>query len=280
MRPEPATGESPLARFCSRRDPRLSPDTMIVAAHADDEVIGAGGRFPWIGRVTVVHVTDSSPLNPADARAAGFATPEEYARARREELAAALALAGIPSERRLEMGIRDQEASFHLPEIAESLAGLIEERKPEIVLTHAYDGGHPDHDAAAFAVAAAVARVRRNSSCGGPAALEFAAYWGVDGVFRTFTFLSREGCAEEVVVLTDSERQLKRRMIACFPTQMHLLRRFPVEIERFRRAPAYEFTEPPHAGRLFYEHFNWGISGEKWRELARSAQRRLEPGGL
>ncbi len=280
MQPDCAPEETLLDRFCARTDPRFAPETMIVVAHADDEVIGAGGRFPWLARITVVHVTDSVPLNPADARAAGFATRGEYARARRAELEKALSLAGIPRERCAELGIRDQEASFYLAEIAASLAGLIERKRPEVVLTHAYDGGHPDHDAAAFAVAAAVALVGRRTPARRPAALEFAGYSGPGGLFRAFEFISREGFRENAVALTVSESRLKKKMIGCFATQAHMLGRFPVEMERFRRAPPYRFSEPPHAGKLFYEHFDWGVTGKKWRELARRALTDLDLGGL
>ncbi len=33
----------------------------IVAAHQDDETIGAGGCLPRFGEVTLVHVTDGAP---------------------------------------------------------------------------------------------------------------------------------------------------------------------------------------------------------------------------
>jgi hypothetical protein len=46
---------------------------------------------------------------------------------------------------------------------------------------------------------------------------------------------------------------------------------FPVGVERFRYAPSYDFTRPPHDGRLFYEEQNWGVSGKEWCRLARQA---------
>jgi hypothetical protein len=63
----------------------------------------------------------------------------------------------------------------------------------------------------------------------------------------------------------------------CYPTQRHVLGSFPLDVERFRVAPAYDFLQPPHDGRLYYERFRWGVSGAQWSELARSA---LQPAGL
>jgi hypothetical protein len=47
------------------------------------------------------------------------------------------------------------------------------------------------------------------------------------------------------------------------------------EVERFRPAPAYDFTAPPHEGKLFYECFDWGMNGARFRELAAGAMEEL-----
>ena len=67
-------------------------------------------------------------------------------------------------------------------------------------------------------------------------------------------------------------------MISCFASQLHMLRNFPVDVERFRPAPAYDFTSAPHPGRLYYENFDWGVTGERWRRLAEEALRTLGAG--
>ena len=54
--------------------------------------------------------------------------------------------------------------------------------------------------------------------------------------------------------------------------------RLDFDAERFRPAPNYDFTRPPHAGQLFYEKFNWGMTGEQWRALAGRALQRLDKG--
>jgi hypothetical protein len=35
-----------------------------------------------------------------------------------------------------------------------------------------------------------------------------------------------------------------------------------------RPAPLYDFTKPPHAGKLWYESLGWSMTGRRWRELA------------
>lgn len=85
------------------------------------------------------------------------------------------------------------------------------------------------------------------------------------------------GAAEGAVTvdLSDEEQAAKRAMIAAHRSQSATLAQFPVDTERFRPAPAYDFRQPPHAGRLNYEVFGWA-DGEAWRSAA--AQALLELG--
>ncbi len=54
----------------------------------------------------------------------------------------------------------DQETAFQLAAIVHELIPVL--ASAERVITHPYEGGHPDHDTAAFAVAAACARLARS----------------------------------------------------------------------------------------------------------------------
>jgi hypothetical protein len=45
--------------------------------------------------------------------------------------------------------------------------------------------------------------------------------------------------------------------------------------ERFRPLVRYDFSRPPHRGSLYYEQLGWRMTGERWRELARAADREL-----
>jgi LmbE family N-acetylglucosaminyl deacetylase len=239
--------------------------TLLVAAHPDDEVLGAGSRLGELGKLTIVHVTDGAPRNMSDARRSGFSSREQYAQARRRELLAALA-AGRVAARAIELKIPDQEASHHLPELARRLAATLREVQPDLVLTHAYEGGHPDHDACAFAVHAA-ARMTAPSEY---ALWEFTSYHSAEGSLESGEFLGADA-GVVTVRLTPQEQIAKRRMLDCFRTQQEMLSYFSTAFERYRPAPAYDFTQPPHPGVLFYEQHDWGMTRENFRELAARA---------
>ncbi len=233
----------------------------LVVAPPADEPIAAGASLHLLPGLLLVHVTDGAPRALPDAAAAGFETPADYAAARRGELMAALDAAGVSPDL-VELGIVDQEASFHMPTLARALSRLFDAHGIEAVITHAYEGGHPDHDAAAFAVHAAA---------GGRPVLEFVGYHADPaGALLTGRFLP--GPDPTAIALSDDERARKRAMFGCFRTQAKTLQAFGTEQEAFRPAPPYDFTEPPMPGRLNYEHWGWSMTGARWRSLAQAAR--------
>jgi len=243
----------------------LERSVVIVVAHPDDETIGLGAQLGNLRNPLLVHTTDGAPRSLLDARGV-------YARIRREELASALDVGGAASTVLREVGLADQEASYHMAELTGLLSGLFAERRPEVVLTHPYEGGHPDHDATAFAVHNAIHTMKREN-IPVPVLVEFTSYHAGDDRMITGEFLPFEGCSDVAFVLTSEARERKQKMLDCFCSQREVLRNFSVDYEQFRIAPPYDFSAPPHAGALFYEGFDWGMTGERWRNLANEALR-------
>ena len=272
----PTTGtQELLAALAEPARPEIPAGSVaVVVAHPDDETIGIGAQLPRLPGVTVVLLTDGAPTSGTDAARHGFPSVAAYAATRRQELQAALSLTGVPLEALIAFDIPDQDATLHLADLSRRLADLFAERGIAVALTHAYEGGHPDHDAAAFAVAAAgrLLKARKRSL----EVVEMPFYRaGPDG-WAAQSFLPAEGVPETVVALAEPERELKRRMLAAHASQAEILGRMSVETERFRPAPPHDFTKGPMEDALLYESFGWGITGERWRNLAKAALAELK----
>jgi len=234
----------------------------LVVAHPDDETLAAGAHLKYWPDLTIVHVTDGAPRDGADARRAGFSSSVEYAKARREELQCALRKGEAGHARLVEIGVPDQEAIVNIDAIIErlreALAGM------DVVITHAYEGGHPDHDACALACREALPQ--------GAVLWEFAGYHLKNGGIESGEFLGARGEEMRTLLsledLAGDDLRTKEKMLQCFRTQRETLSQFRWDIESFRRAPEVDFTRPPHPGALLYETWGFPIDGQRWREIA------------
>lgn len=257
----------------SGRDP--PGEIMIIVAHPDDETIGIGGHLGRLHRQSIIHVTDGAPRSGQDAIRLGFPTRSTYAAARRAELTAAMAEAGIGAGALTTFGIPDQDAARHMVSIARRLGMLIADAQPRFICTHPYEGGHPDHDATAFALNAACRMIER-SGRRSPQVIEMASYHaGPNGtVFQNFA--PHPAAAVLEIPLDDAAIALKQRMLKHFVTQKSTLEPFSMQVERFRAAPAYDFSQAPNCGYLLYEQWRLGVTCGEWLWLVEAAARELD----
>ncbi|MBQ12727.1 MAG: hypothetical protein CMJ45_14400 [Planctomyces sp.] len=128
-------------------------------AHPDDEGFGSGGTLAMLvdrgAQVTVVCATNGDVGEISDP---ALATPENLHQVRQEELRDAMSVTGVQDVRFLDyrdsgmVGTSDNDHPDCLfqakaEQVAETLAEIMVEVQPDLVLTHDPTGGygHPDH---------------------------------------------------------------------------------------------------------------------------------------
>lgn len=247
---------------------------LVVVAHPDDEIIAAGALMGRAAKVGVICLTNGAPRKESYARQAGFDNWLNYAFARRAEAEAALALLDREVAPSRSLGITDQDTVNDLVAVTRHLVAPLSAGFSHVV-THAYEGGHPDHDSTAFCVHAACALIERAGG-GAPVIVEAPLYSAPQGAYIHSQFLPHDDAGPITTFpLTPREQALKRRMFDCHLTQRKTFDDFGVEEESFRLAPRYHFAAPPHAGAVGYDQFNWPVNGRVWRNQAWKAIREL-----
>ncbi|MEA2972920.1 MAG: hypothetical protein QOG82_1378 [Actinomycetota bacterium] len=143
--------------LAQRRPPPFDPTAfrrvVVVAAHPDDETLGAGGCLQLLQRsgatLTFVIATDGEAAYPA----MGADERRALGRARRAELMAALAVQGLAECEVRWLGLPDSGLSDHAEALRDRLVPLLADA--DAYLAPWPQDPHPDHRAAGRAAAAA-----------------------------------------------------------------------------------------------------------------------------
>ncbi|MBY0111164.1 PIG-L family deacetylase [Patescibacteria group bacterium] len=242
----------------------------VVVAHQDDESIAFGAQLPKLPEALMVHVTDGAPNDEKEWKGKGFKSKEDYAETRRRELTDALNIVGHSGER-VSLGIPDQGASAVLAQTAKRLADMFRAQGIHTVLTHAYEGGHPDHDATAFAVHAAQKIIEKEG--GTLTIIEAPLYRPVDGVSTKQSFAPAD-TETYMIPLTVDQQELKQKLYDAHGSQRDAFAEMSTRHEWLREAPPYSFTELPNNGQVSRLYREAGLDTE-WTNRTSTALEEL-----
>lgn len=141
------------------RQPVVGP-VLALAAHPDDEVIGAGGMLAWHARsghaVTVVHCTDGAKGDPGSRE-------NDICAVRRREGKEALQRLGLGEP--VHWDLPDGGLPEHQAELTARIRALFEQVQPRTLYSFWFSEAHRDHRAVGAAVAAASSALPADCRC-------------------------------------------------------------------------------------------------------------------
>lgn len=249
--------------------------TLLLVAHPDDESISCGALLQRMREPIVIYATDGGPQD--DYFWKQYGSRENYVGLRREEARNALGAVGVHDIVWLAdaegQQFTDQRLFRHLPAAFDALRQAVDEKKPDAILTLAYEGGHPDHDSCNF-LGRQVADAFELPAWEAPLYFRRA-----DNNVLLQEFHSSNGTEIELRP-SEEESRRKRAMCEAYVSQRGVVAIFENNTrEVFRPMAQYDYSRPPHPGQLNYEAWQWPITGEevadKFQEFLR-AKRRAE----
>ncbi len=227
---------------------------LVVTAHPDDETISCAGAMCCLERVVLVQLTDGVHADDPDRL-------EKVAR-RTGERDAALA-AGDWRPAVVDCATPARSAYLQAPRLAALLGATAELNAVAAVWTHPYEGGHLDHDLAAWACATALGHLPR---------FEFASYHATAGRDAFGSFWPDPFSGGVVAMLGADHLARKRAAMACYASQAGILRKFSnPHLEHYRLAPTYDFTRPSPPPRSRWDVKGYRPTTAEWRRTVLGA---------
>ncbi|QCR18132.1 bifunctional PIG-L family deacetylase/class I SAM-dependent methyltransferase [Agrococcus sp. SGAir0287] len=139
-------------------DVRDATRVVVVAAHPDDESLGAGGLLARCAEAgvpaTVLLLTDgegSHPASPTHSR-------EAMAQRRRREAVVAAAALGVGGDRLVHLGLPDGGVADVEDDVVAAIVEVVGDGRDAVLVAPYRGDGHPDHEAAGRAAAIAAQR--------------------------------------------------------------------------------------------------------------------------
>jgi N-acetylglucosamine malate deacetylase 2 len=230
--------------------------TLVLVAHPDDET-ACTALLQRARHATVMFCTDGAPSSKYFW--ASYGSRRAYADIRSTEAKKSLTIIGktdlefLCDPHRHER-FKDQELYQNVTSAFAALLSKSREWQLEAIVAPAYEGGHPDHDACCFLA----------HLLGKELAIQV---WEMPLYYRApigtvvhQEFIQPNG-TEIPIALTNDELEKRREMFAAYVSQPDAPDFVKALVEVYRPQIAYDFAQPPHAGKLNYEVWGWSMTG-------------------
>jgi LmbE family N-acetylglucosaminyl deacetylase len=221
---------------------------LLLIPHPDDEVVGCAATIKRAktdgSQIFALYLTHGCIARQRMWRWERKKYDALVARRRAEGEKAAAFLGITP------LGWSDRPARhirFAMNDVYEEIALAIASQGCDQIWTPTYEGGNADHDAVNALASVFASQIN---------VLEFAEYNFSGGHAHSQEFPKIYG-TETSVTLSPTEQQKKRMALAIYASERGNLDYVHTQRECFRPLVAYDYSQPPHKGTLWYTRFQW-----------------------
>lgn len=227
---------------------RIAAKVVVLVAHPDDETLAMSVPLPLLNGLTLVHASDGSSGGDATARLA--------------ELADALDRLGCAPHRRIALEGPDGALIDAAGRLIDRMMPIVAEA--DIVVTHDFEGGHPDHDACALIGQRACKALPMAQR---PLRLCFPLYRLGPGGVLTTRFAAEPVAGALRLRLSAAEADRKRAALSAFASQRHVVGRFPLDVEELAVAKEIDVAQPRPTETVLFARGD-PAQERSWRERA------------
>lgn len=221
---------------------------LVLIPHPDDEVVGCAAAIARArangARVYALYLSHGCLARETlwPWQRGNYAARVE---ARMNEAAAAAEFLGLTVVAR-NMRRSAREIWPQLAALRAEVVAAMQATAPDRVWVPAFEGGNPDHDAL-NALA---------TTLEGVPVFEFAEYNLAGGRPHSNRFITPRA-TDAVLNLSEAEQQMKKIALQLYKSEQGNLGAIETMQESLRLLVPYDYTKPPHAGKLWYERFQW-----------------------
>ena len=220
---------------------------LFIAAHPDDELVGATFIIKKIllKKNLIIFFPTNGVISQEDMWFWEKKKYEEKKKLRNEEMKKSLRLLGV--EKFFKQDIPTRKLKENIDKTFSKINHLVKNYKIDTIFCPAYEGGHQDHDVSNFICS----RFRNNSKI-----YEYAEYNYSKGQINCNEFV-KPMKNEVTIKLSEKEKKEKIKLLKIYNSEKGNLDYINFEKECYRKLYDYDYSRPPHSGKLFYRRFSF-----------------------
>ncbi len=218
---------------------------LFIAAHPDDELVGATFiiKKVLLKKNLIIFFPTNGVISKEQMWFWNKNKYEEKKKIRNEEMKKSLKLLGI--KKFFKQDIPTRKLKENIEKTFRKINLLVRDYKIDTIFCPAYEGGHQDHDVSNF-----ICSKFQNSS----KVYEYAEYNFSKGKINCNEFIKTT--KDEVTIkLSEKEKKEKIKLLKIYNSEKGNLGYLKLEKECYRKLYKYDYSKPPHLGKLFYRRF-------------------------